>query len=247
MKFLITSSLALLFFWTLSFQALSSNKSKAEAPAKPADYNSNKGKNNPNISVADNKPAHTKDSDLKKTAGNPSKKLKSKRSTANEIDFNDWRRIELPFMNPTNTLYEYKSNHQMLLSLQKEMGKPIEQRKNIENFFKKTLEEKAALISSSRITDLEISSERIENKNEMSLFYIEGSYISPVGNKKMYYKEWSFYTNEISIYILVSLDEPIKTKETQSIQTFIQKWLKPSFSFSEKEKESILAFAENKK
>ena len=179
----------------------------------------------------------------KKENLNMIKTLKNKRSTANENLFKDWRLIPF-FSMPNNSIYESKSNSTMLLSLQKEEGISFSKRKDIDSFFKKTEEEKSIILFSSNFTNLKTSFNRKENKDEMSLFHTKGSYLD-IRKQKVYYEDWHFYTNEISIFILASLDKPIKMEEVKSIETFIQKWLKISSPFSIKEKEAIIAFIQN--
>lgn len=171
------------------------------------------------------------------------KTLKNKRSTANENLFKDWRLIPF-FSMSNNSIYESKSSPAMLLSLQKEEGIPFSKRKDIDAFFKKTEEEKSIILAFSNFTNLKTSFNRAENKDEISLFHTKGSYLN-IRKQKVYYEDRRFYTNEISVFILASLDKPLEMEELKSIENFIQKWLEISSPFSTKEKEAIIAFIQN--
>ena len=188
---------------------------------------------------------------LSKTKSTPKKEnlsmiktLKNKRSTANENLFKDWRLMPF-FSTRNNSIYESKSHSTMLLSLQKEEGISFSKRKDIDTFVKKIEKEKSIILLSSNLTNLKTSFNRAENKDKMSLFHTKGSY-SSIGKQKIYYEDWQFYTNEVSIFILASLDKPIEMEEVKSIENFIQKWLKDSPPFSTKEKEAIIAFIQNR-
>ena len=249
-------ALSILFFTVIVFQTLASNKTKESTKALTPVQNSRTQKHSlkskdqnqtaENIQFNAQKKSLNPDNQRKKSVKSvitqSLKKLKNKRSTANKEALSDWEKINF-ISTPTNTIYEFKDNPKILLSLQKEEGVLIEERKDIALFYKKTEEEKAILLSSSKIQNLETSFSRIKNEEEVSLFHLKGSYIT-FQDQKIYYEEYQFYTNDISIYVLISLDEPIK--EANNIESFIQKWVEvPSAPFSQKEKNIILFFIEN--
>lgn len=150
-----------------------------------------------------------------------------------------WKRISL-FENSNPSLYQSMGNPNLLISLQRAKGVPIKQIPDLNYFFKQREQEKAITLSKTSISNRKVSSSKIESaKEKAALSYSEGTYVDPQ-KKLVFFEDWCFYHDKLSVYIVVHNTQPLTEQEVQAVYTFIHNAIQSEPSFITEDKELLL-------
>ncbi|MCY4512078.1 MAG: hypothetical protein OXB86_00145 [Bdellovibrionales bacterium] len=130
-----------------------------------------------------------------------------------------WKKV--PFFKDSNpTLYYFTENPDIFISVQQEKAVPAKQLINPNLFFKQTEQEKAVTLSETSIKNRRVSFSIIEHFPGTYLFFSRGSYLD-FKKTQVFFEEWNFYHDKLSLYILVHYTQTLTEKETQATHSFI--------------------------
>lgn len=150
-----------------------------------------------------------------------------------------WKRISL-FENSNPSLYQFIGNPNLFISVQRAKGVSIKQISDLNHFLKQREQEKAIILSKTSISDRKISSSKMENANKKAaLSYSEGTYVDSQ-KKLVFFKDWCFYHNKLSVYIVVHSTQHLTEQESQAVYTFIHNTIQLEPSFTTKDKKLLL-------
>lgn len=169
-------------------------------------------------------------------ASSPAKSVDSLSFPENQL----WKRISL-FENSNPSLYQSSGNPNLLISVQRAKGVSIKQISDLNHFFKQREQEKAIILSKTSISNRKISSSKIESaKEKAALSYSEGTYMDPQ-KKLVFFEDWCFYHDKLSVYIVVHNTQPLTEQESQAVYNFIHNTIQSEPSFTTEDKELLLA------
>ena len=134
--------------------------------------------------------------------------------------FQRWKAVSF-FKNQNPSLYEFKKNPNLIISVQKEslIFNPFK-RKGPKGFFNETEKIKDMIFSSSSLRDRKVSIEKIESSGRQYLFYTRGSY-KDFQKKLVFFEDWNFYSGNRSLSILVHNMSSYTQNELENVIDFV--------------------------
>ena len=168
--------------------------------------------------------------------GNSNKQIRSLNAT------DKWKTV-IHFKQDGMSLYQSKETPDILISLRKGEGLAIKQISDLNGFFNKTEEIKQVSFLNSSIKNRKVSLSQIESSSHTVLFYTKGTYID-FQKKTVFFEDFSFYHNKLSLYIVIHNTQTSTTKETQTIYSFLESIILSETSLTNKEQEEFFSLIE---